>query len=171
VTGHPAFSPLPGAASGLASARPGPDLTAAGFGEQEYVATGSAVSYAADDLPADGHWTLREAGEAPYATRVVVRRPIDPTVFSGQQAYVVRAALRHLDTWARGGAAAPGATPLVVVGDRFETDANGNAAGGVRTPAPTTTSRRTNAPPTPPSRPASCWPTTATRSWPRRGQS
>lgn len=52
----------------------------------------------------------------------------------GQQAYVVRAALRHLDTWARGGDPAPCGAPLVVSGDAFGTDRSGNAIGGVRTP-------------------------------------
>lgn len=52
----------------------------------------------------------------------------------GQQAYVVRSALRHLDAWARGGAAAPTAARLDVVDGEFVLDANGNARGGVRTP-------------------------------------
>lgn len=53
----------------------------------------------------------------------------------GQQAYVVRAALRHLETWARGGPAAPTAERLEAVDGRFATDDLGNARGGVRTPA------------------------------------
>lgn len=52
----------------------------------------------------------------------------------GQQAYVVRAALRSLDRWARGGDPPPGAPPLQVVDGAFVTDDNGNALGGVRTP-------------------------------------
>lgn len=58
-------------------------------------------------------------------------RPVN----TGQQAYVVRAALRHLETWARGGAAAPTAERLEVVEGAFVPDAVGNARGGVRTPA------------------------------------
>jgi Alpha/beta hydrolase domain len=57
----------------------------------------------------------------------------DP-VNRGQQAYVVRAALRWLESWARGGAAAPCAERLSVVGDGFELDGVGNVVGGVRTP-------------------------------------
>ena len=57
----------------------------------------------------------------------------DP-VNRGQQAYVVRAALRWLEGWARGGPAAPSASPLEVDGDRFVLDDNGNVRGGVRTP-------------------------------------
>ena len=52
----------------------------------------------------------------------------------GQQAYVVRAALRWLESWARGGAAAPSASPLSVVDGVFELDEVGNVLGGVRTP-------------------------------------
>jgi hypothetical protein len=57
----------------------------------------------------------------------------DP-VNRGQQAYVVRAALRWLESWARGGPAAPSAPPLEVVGDGFALDEHGNVRGGVRTP-------------------------------------
>ena len=57
----------------------------------------------------------------------------DP-VNRGQQAYVVRAALRWLEGWARGGPAAPSAPRLEVSGDGFVLDAVGNVRGGVRTP-------------------------------------
>ncbi len=53
----------------------------------------------------------------------------------GQQAYVVRAALRWLDGWARGGDPAPTAARLEVDGDDFVRDEAGNTRGGVRTPA------------------------------------
>jgi hypothetical protein len=52
----------------------------------------------------------------------------------GQQAYVVRAALRWLDGWARGGDPAPTAARLEVDGDAFVHDEAGNTRGGVRTP-------------------------------------
>jgi hypothetical protein len=64
------FEQLPAGQSGLLSARPGPDLAAAGFVEREYVARGTAVSYA-------GHQPAR------FATRVAVRRPEAPGAFSG----------------------------------------------------------------------------------------
>lgn len=72
------FAPLEGGRGiALTSARPGPDLAAAGWSETEYVASGSALSYDADALPSDGRFELRETGErAPFATRVVVRRPV-----------------------------------------------------------------------------------------------
>lgn len=60
----------------------------------------------------------------------------DP-VNRGQQGYVVRAALRHLDTWVRTGEAAPSAPPLEVAdadSPAFLLDDLGNAVGGVRTP-------------------------------------
>jgi hypothetical protein len=52
----------------------------------------------------------------------------------GQQVYVVRAALRWLEAWARGGPAAPSAPLLEVEGDRLVLDEHGVARGGVRTP-------------------------------------
>jgi hypothetical protein len=64
------FEELPPGESGLLSARPGPDLAAAGYVEREYVARGTARSYA-------GH---QPAG---FATRVAVRRPARPGPFSG----------------------------------------------------------------------------------------
>jgi alpha/beta hydrolase family protein len=64
------FEELPAGESGLMSARPGPDLAAAGYVEREYVARGTAVSYA-------GH------EPATYATRVAVRRPESPGSSSG----------------------------------------------------------------------------------------
>lgn len=52
----------------------------------------------------------------------------------GQQVFVVRAALNHLERWARGGEAPPSADPLEVTGEGFVLDEVGNARGGVRTP-------------------------------------
>jgi len=57
----------------------------------------------------------------------------DP-VNRGQQVYVVRAALRHLAAWARGGPAAPSAAPIEVREGEFVRDEVGNVRGGVRTP-------------------------------------
>ena len=52
----------------------------------------------------------------------------------GQQAYVVRAGLRWLDSWARGGDAPPSAARLETADWEFVLDEAGNAHGGVRTP-------------------------------------
>ncbi|WP_395659820.1 alpha/beta hydrolase domain-containing protein [Nocardioides sp.] len=57
----------------------------------------------------------------------------DP-VNRGQQVYVVRAALRWLEGWARGGPAAPVADRLEVEDGGLVLDEHGNARGGVRTP-------------------------------------
>ncbi len=60
----------------------------------------------------------------------------DP-VNTGQQAYVARAALRWLDTWAAGGLAAPSTTRLDLDPTdptRFALDRAGNVTGGVRLP-------------------------------------
>ncbi len=52
----------------------------------------------------------------------------------GQQVFVLRAALHHLERWARGGEAAPAASALEVVDGDFVLDDVGNVRGGVRTP-------------------------------------
>lgn len=53
----------------------------------------------------------------------------------GQLGYVARAALRALDSWARGGPAPAQAEALRVTDGVLEVDEVGNALGGVRTPA------------------------------------
>lgn len=63
------LTPLPAGPVALMSARGAPDLAAAGYAETEYVVRGTAVSHA--------------GGRADFATRIVVRRPTDPTTFSG----------------------------------------------------------------------------------------
>lgn len=59
------------------------DLEAAGYVEAEHVATGTATSYQADELPTDGTFELTERDQAPYRTRVVVRRPAEAADFNG----------------------------------------------------------------------------------------
>ena len=77
------FSPLPDGQISLMSARPGPDLAAVGWQETEFAVRGTATSYTAPGLPADGRWELVPDAEADYVTRVVVRRPQDPASFNG----------------------------------------------------------------------------------------
>jgi len=69
-----------GAASSSADA-----LAAADYTETEYTASGAATSYAAPaGLPTDGTWALEPAAEtADFTTRIVVRRPADPSAFNG----------------------------------------------------------------------------------------
>ncbi len=60
------------------------DLKALGYVEEEYIVSGTATSYKLTGEPtADGAWTAKPADTAPYATRIVVVRPVDPKVFSG----------------------------------------------------------------------------------------
>lgn len=69
----------------VASSSP-PDavLEAAGYEQHEYVAAGTATSYApVGELTADGRWTFEEADSAAYRTRIVVRRPADAGDASG----------------------------------------------------------------------------------------
>jgi alpha/beta hydrolase family protein len=55
-----------------------------GYVEREYVAAGTATSYKVDgSLTGDGRWTFVPNASAPYRTRVLVRAPADPKVFSG----------------------------------------------------------------------------------------
>ncbi|KAA0918510.1 alpha/beta hydrolase domain-containing protein [Dietzia sp. ANT_WB102] len=64
------------------TARQGPDLASAGYTETEWAASGEAVSYSVGELPTDGRISLAQADSAPFATRVLVRRP-GPERFSG----------------------------------------------------------------------------------------
>lgn len=70
--------PLPGQAPTVL------DLTTVGYTETEYFLSGTATAYTSDTpLTSDGAWKVREAGTAPYTTRVVVRRPKDAAKFNG----------------------------------------------------------------------------------------
>jgi hypothetical protein len=61
------------------------DLAGNGYIEEEYLAEGIACGYdVAGELAEDGEWTITATPDtAPYRTRVVVRRPLDPARFSG----------------------------------------------------------------------------------------
>jgi Alpha/beta hydrolase domain len=61
----------------------GSDLTGTGYEAHEYLAAGTAISYQAGTLSGDGRWAFTPAGEAPYRTRILVRRPSDPARFNG----------------------------------------------------------------------------------------
>jgi Alpha/beta hydrolase domain len=52
--------------------------------EEELVAAGAATDYTAlEPLTDDGRWTFTPSSTAPYRTRVLVRRPVDPADFGG----------------------------------------------------------------------------------------
>lgn len=60
------------------------DLKAAGYTEQEYFLSGTATAYREDGAwDSDGRWSVAEAGQAPYRTRLLVRTPADPSRFNG----------------------------------------------------------------------------------------
>jgi len=73
TTGH-AIEPL--------SAQP-LDLAASGYVEQEFFASGTATAFTAASFPSNGDWSITPTTSAPYETRILVRRPADPTRFNG----------------------------------------------------------------------------------------
>jgi hypothetical protein len=61
-----------------------PDLTKAGYSEQEYFASGTAQSFTFDGAHGpDGMWNIKPATSAPYKTRFIVDAPKNPAKFSG----------------------------------------------------------------------------------------
>jgi len=64
-----------------------PDLAALGYEQSEYFLSGTATAYSsADPLSSDGQWTITPSESADFTTRIVVRRPIDPTAANGRVA-------------------------------------------------------------------------------------
>ena len=60
------------------------DLDDHGYVEEEVFLEGTATRYAqAGSWGDDGRWTTTAAGQAPFRTRLLVRRPIDPDDFNG----------------------------------------------------------------------------------------
>jgi hypothetical protein len=60
------------------------DLASMGYVEEEYFISGEATGFAlSGEATADGRWSVASASTAPYATRLLVRRPSDPDDFSG----------------------------------------------------------------------------------------
>lgn len=55
-----------------------------GYEEQEYFLTGTARAFdPVGALGSDGRWSVAPSTTAPYKTRILVRRPIDPAKFNG----------------------------------------------------------------------------------------
>jgi len=78
------FSPPPSTGTVIEPVSANPNgLVSHGYVEQEYFASGTAYSFAGRTTPANGRWTISIGGSAPYATRVIVRRPSDPAKFDG----------------------------------------------------------------------------------------
>ena len=62
----------------------GDGLAADGYVEEEFFVSGSARAFDADgELGDDGRWSLSVRDEAPYTTRILVKRPADPEAASG----------------------------------------------------------------------------------------
>ena len=81
----PAVSgPVSGGAKGWAfGAFPG-DIGALGYQEEEYFLEGSATRFRPVGVLADdGLWTVEPSGQEAFKTRIVVRRPRDPSRFNG----------------------------------------------------------------------------------------
>ena len=75
------FEVMPGAAPDVMRDY---DLATLGYEETEYAVSGTAQSYELKgERGADGKWDVGPGAEAPFRTRIVVRRPIDPARFSG----------------------------------------------------------------------------------------
>jgi len=75
VTGPVPGTPQTSAADGL---------DAAGYVEEEFFVRGSARAFEVDgELGDDGRWSLAVRDEAPYTTRILVKRPADPGTASG----------------------------------------------------------------------------------------
>jgi hypothetical protein len=59
-------------------------LSSVGYEQQEYFLSGTATAYSsASPLTSNGRWTVNTASTAPYKTRMVVYRPINPKRFDG----------------------------------------------------------------------------------------
>jgi len=59
------------------------NMPAHGYVEQEFFVSGTAHAFRSGSTPADGKWTIEPTTSASYETRVVVRRPSDPSKFNG----------------------------------------------------------------------------------------
>ncbi len=60
------------------------DLAAAGYVEEERFVEGEATAYRPTaEFGPDGLWAVEPAGSAPFRTRILVQRPVDPTRFNG----------------------------------------------------------------------------------------
>ncbi len=60
------------------------DLSSVGYEQSEYFLSGTASAYtSASPLTPNGRWSVTPASTAPYTTRMVVYRPIDPKRFDG----------------------------------------------------------------------------------------
>jgi Alpha/beta hydrolase domain len=81
VSDDQVVTPVPGKPALLLG---GFDITELGYGAQEFFVSSTASSYvSADELSADGKWTVAPADSADYTTRIVALTPTDPATFNG----------------------------------------------------------------------------------------
>ncbi len=62
------------------------DLSKVGYVETEFLLAGDATRYAlaqGSDYGVDGRWSVEKTSSAPFRTRLLVRRPVDPARFNG----------------------------------------------------------------------------------------
>ena len=60
------------------------DLASAGYRQSEYFISGTAEAYSPEaPLTSDGMWSVKPTSFAPFTTRLLVNRPIDPEKFNG----------------------------------------------------------------------------------------
>ncbi|MBS1844090.1 MAG: hypothetical protein JST53_06690 [Actinobacteria bacterium] len=60
------------------------NLKSHGYTENEYFVSGTARAYSpVGTFGSDGRWSVTQSSTAPYKTRIVVRRPVDMSKFSG----------------------------------------------------------------------------------------
>lgn len=84
--GFTVTGPLTGGDHGWAFGAYFGDISKLGYVEEEYFLEGVAQRYQpaeGTELTEDGMWTLEKTDTAPYKTRLIVRRPIDPDKFNG----------------------------------------------------------------------------------------
>jgi hypothetical protein len=76
--------PITGGSTGVPFTATSVDLASYGYVEQEYFFAGTATAYAWVTPPGeDGVWSVKTTTTASYKTRMLVRRPTDPTKFNG----------------------------------------------------------------------------------------
>jgi hypothetical protein len=75
------FEEIPGKATDLMGVF---DVSALGYAETEYLVTGTATSYELKgERGTDGQWAVTQGAQAEFRTRILVRRPVDASRFSG----------------------------------------------------------------------------------------
>jgi len=80
----PAVSIPPAGLHGFPFLTSSVNLATFGYSEQEFFISGSAQSYVtAGPLGNNGVWSVSPGETAPYLTRMIVRKPVDPARFNG----------------------------------------------------------------------------------------